>query len=515
VHQGNGTASIFENENRVFTFSMHGEHNYPLHKERSDLDVGLPDGIEDSAYLKLLDFHLKNTIDMVQPDFIFYQCGVDILKTNGKAKTRKELCIDIVNSYKNKTGSPNLPTEAPVQVITPIVLPSVTITSVTAPEYTEEVLNKKLKPEVLEIASNLGIERYKKANGKIKNARDTKNAIINAILDFLQSSKSIIQPVTQPIIETVQPLNILTEQYTEETLKKESKKELLSIASNLNIKTYQNKAIKSHNKPEIIKAILEKLSKPASPKAASSKPSSPKAASSKPSSPKAASSKPSSPKAASSKPASIETLIENKRKELLALLKFKECKECDIEKDEYCDDEICDLTKKPNLCISKEEAEYKREHSKKSTFKYVLGDKEYLGHEPEIRKIEDIVYKKTGGFGEYKEDIKYSPIAKPITKKKLCKTCEFSNESTSFECIICNSKLLTDKDINGIYPTSGTEIFESTDPFNIPGDTEIIESDNIEDILNKIQKNDNITLDSLHGLDEAKKKVLSCLGLLG
>lgn len=413
------------------------------------------------------------------------KCGVDILKTNGKAKTRKELCIDIVNSYKNKAGSPNLPTEAPVQVITPIVLPSVTITSVTAPEYTEEVLNKKLKPEVLEIASNLGIERYKKANGKIKNARDTKNAIINAILDFLQSSKSIIQPVTQPIIETVQPLNILTEQYTEETLKKESKKELLSIASNLNIKTYQNKAIKSHNKPEIIKAILEKLSKPASPKAASSKPSSPKAA-------------------------SIETLIENKRKELLALLKFKECKECDIEKDKYCGyDEICDLTKTPNLCISKEEAEYKREHSTKSTFKYVLGDNEYLGHEPDIRKIEDIVYKKTGGgFGECKEDIKYSPITKPITKKKLCKTCEFSNESTSFECIICNSKLLTDKDINGIYPTSGTD-------HNIPGGTEIIESDNIEDILYKIQKNDSINPDSLRGLDEAKKKVLSCLGLLG
>jgi acetoin utilization deacetylase AcuC-like enzyme len=96
VHQGNGTASIFENENRVFTFSMHGEHNYPLHKERSDLDVGLPDGIEDSAYLKLLDFHLKNTIDMVQPDFIFYQCGVDILNTDklGRLKVSAAGCME-------------------------------------------------------------------------------------------------------------------------------------------------------------------------------------------------------------------------------------------------------------------------------------------------------------------------------------------------------------------------------------------------------------------------------------
>jgi acetoin utilization deacetylase AcuC-like enzyme len=96
VHQGNGTASIFENENRVFTFSMHGEHNYPLHKERSDLDVGLPDGIEDLEYLKLLDFHLKNTLDRVQPDFIFYQCGVDILNTDklGRLKISAAGCME-------------------------------------------------------------------------------------------------------------------------------------------------------------------------------------------------------------------------------------------------------------------------------------------------------------------------------------------------------------------------------------------------------------------------------------
>ena len=45
VHQGNGTAKLFETESRVFTFSMHGEHNYPFHKEKSDLDIGLKDGI--------------------------------------------------------------------------------------------------------------------------------------------------------------------------------------------------------------------------------------------------------------------------------------------------------------------------------------------------------------------------------------------------------------------------------------------------------------------------------------
>ena len=82
VHQGNGTAQIFRQEPRVFTFSMHGDHNYPLHKEQSDLDVPLPDGITDEAYLKHLYWHLPRLLEQVQPDFIFYQAGVDILDTD-------------------------------------------------------------------------------------------------------------------------------------------------------------------------------------------------------------------------------------------------------------------------------------------------------------------------------------------------------------------------------------------------------------------------------------------------
>lgn len=82
VHQGNGTAKMFENEPRVFTFSMHGASNYPLHKEKSDLDVPLPDGIDDKAYLKILDFHLKQIVQQLEPDFIFFQSGVDVLATD-------------------------------------------------------------------------------------------------------------------------------------------------------------------------------------------------------------------------------------------------------------------------------------------------------------------------------------------------------------------------------------------------------------------------------------------------
>lgn len=82
VHQGNGTARIFSDEPRVFTFSMHGASNYPMRKEQSDLDVGLPDGTEDHAYLKLLEENLKRLLDQVQPDFVFFQSGVDVLSTD-------------------------------------------------------------------------------------------------------------------------------------------------------------------------------------------------------------------------------------------------------------------------------------------------------------------------------------------------------------------------------------------------------------------------------------------------
>lgn len=86
VHQGNGTAEIFEQNPSVFTFSMHGASNYPMHKMTSDLDVPLPDKIADDAYLNLLDYHLKQLIYDVQPDFMFYQCGVDVLASDKLGK---------------------------------------------------------------------------------------------------------------------------------------------------------------------------------------------------------------------------------------------------------------------------------------------------------------------------------------------------------------------------------------------------------------------------------------------
>lgn len=82
VHQGNGNAKIFENEKRVFTFSMHGRHNYPLRKEKSDLDIELEDGTRDDEYLDLLIKNLEPLINKIKPDFIFYLSGVDIIETD-------------------------------------------------------------------------------------------------------------------------------------------------------------------------------------------------------------------------------------------------------------------------------------------------------------------------------------------------------------------------------------------------------------------------------------------------
>jgi|KBSMisStandDraft_5_1062788.scaffolds.fasta_scaffold03156_9 acetoin utilization deacetylase AcuC-like enzyme len=95
VHQGNGTAKIFESEPRVFTFSMHGAHNYPFHKEKSDLDIPLVDGLEDEEYLLLLDGTLKKLVPEVRPDFIFYLSGVDILRSDkyGKLKITIDGCL--------------------------------------------------------------------------------------------------------------------------------------------------------------------------------------------------------------------------------------------------------------------------------------------------------------------------------------------------------------------------------------------------------------------------------------
>ncbi len=111
VHQGNGTASIFRQEPRVFTFSMHGQHNYPFRKEESDLDIGLPDGISGAEYLNKLEQTLPQLLDSVQPDIVLYLAGVDVLATDryGKMQLTRHDCYQrdhFVFSECKKRGLP-------------------------------------------------------------------------------------------------------------------------------------------------------------------------------------------------------------------------------------------------------------------------------------------------------------------------------------------------------------------------------------------------------------------------
>ena len=78
VHQGDGTAAILADDPSIFTFSIHCEKNFPVRKATSDLDVGLAPGTGDDAYLATLENHLDKVLQQFQPDFIFYDAGVDV-----------------------------------------------------------------------------------------------------------------------------------------------------------------------------------------------------------------------------------------------------------------------------------------------------------------------------------------------------------------------------------------------------------------------------------------------------
>ena len=91
VHQGNGTAKIFEEQEAVFTFSIHGEHNYPFRKEKSDYDIGLRDGTTDQQYLSVLEEALADIFSKVKPDFAFYLSGVDVLASDKFGKLNLSL----------------------------------------------------------------------------------------------------------------------------------------------------------------------------------------------------------------------------------------------------------------------------------------------------------------------------------------------------------------------------------------------------------------------------------------
>ena len=111
VHQGNGTASILKDNDKVFTFSMHGEKNYPFHKENSNLDIPVKDGINGEEYLKKLKENLDFLMEELSPDIIFYISGVDILDTDklGRLAVKREDCKkrdEMVFEFSKKCKAP-------------------------------------------------------------------------------------------------------------------------------------------------------------------------------------------------------------------------------------------------------------------------------------------------------------------------------------------------------------------------------------------------------------------------
>jgi acetoin utilization deacetylase AcuC-like enzyme len=77
VHQGNGTAAVFAADPTVFTFSVHGAKNFPFHKEQSDLDIALPDGSDDAAFLAAVKSGVPRAISQAQAGLAIYIAGAD------------------------------------------------------------------------------------------------------------------------------------------------------------------------------------------------------------------------------------------------------------------------------------------------------------------------------------------------------------------------------------------------------------------------------------------------------
>ena len=111
VHQGNGTAAIFESNTKIFTLSVHGAKNYPFRKEKSDLDIALEDDTGDKKYLDKIKKIIPALIDNIKPDFIFYLSGVDVLGTDklGRLNLTIEGCKERDTFVLKQCNDRNIP----------------------------------------------------------------------------------------------------------------------------------------------------------------------------------------------------------------------------------------------------------------------------------------------------------------------------------------------------------------------------------------------------------------------
>lgn len=111
VHQGNGTAEIFNNNESVFTASFHGAKNYPFRKEKSDFDYGFEDSVRDDEYLKIIKYHIPRIIESFEPEFVFYLSGVDIIENDklGRLSVSLNGCMERDKFVLNYCKLNNIP----------------------------------------------------------------------------------------------------------------------------------------------------------------------------------------------------------------------------------------------------------------------------------------------------------------------------------------------------------------------------------------------------------------------
>jgi len=127
VHQGNGTAAIFRGDDRVFTFSAHGQHNYPFEKEKSDMDVELADNCSDSQYVETVEGPLREAFGLFRPQLVLFQAGVDPLAEDrlGRMKmtrlglqTRNRMVFEMCRHFSSFSLFPALPPVGLLPVVT-------------------------------------------------------------------------------------------------------------------------------------------------------------------------------------------------------------------------------------------------------------------------------------------------------------------------------------------------------------------------------------------------------------
>ena len=446
-------------------------------------------------------------------------CGVYLYKENSKGeevmKTIKELCRDIVNNQAQQKQQTQQLTETVVEPVANIVVPETIVTPVVqtvkaVSKYKcgmkktscKRSFNKNNKHELEELAIKCGIDIYKD-NGRIKSISDLCDEIADTEVpeeDEVPVVNEIVEPTPEFVVEEDEDEEEQTQVLTVKELMAKKLPELKEIAGTIGVK-------KSQNKQDLVNAIHEKLKKNRKAEKKSEKqiekqiekvldqqitPSSPRR-------------KP--------KFRTVTDLIRHKRDELGKILKIKKPDFCDPTVGINCkDDNVCDIDKKE--CISPEEAQYKENKGKVESLdfkgKKVVGKKETI--DDFINNLDSYEESKYEKVVTPKKSV--SQQKKPITKQTMCEICTYVNEPGSIECQVCSSEL-TDKEIATKYEfEENAEIDDRNDEFEIEEGIQINDIENIEQILEEIQNKDNPELNNIEGLDEAKKKILMCLGLL-